>query len=232
MPVTMRPRPNGLRPFCAGAMAVGLIFTGATAHADDGDTPSTPAPIVTGETIQGPPVVVQSPGELKIPGGTTVNLPSSEPIKICSAVTCAPVAEKVAPYEIEHLSGTYNYKLSFRGDDVAETRVLAADSGGGALDASRVRLAYLMKQSGTKMVFWPATGKIERVSDWPALYPAPVPARAAGLANLFGSPEGPKWLEEARMWAVIIAAAVILVAVVVIAGPLAAPVAAAVPLAW
>ncbi|BBZ11744.1 hypothetical protein [Mycobacterium branderi] len=219
----------------ASAAATLWAGTSPPGRADDDDAPPPPpvAPLVTGDmVIPGTATVVQSPDASE---NKSCNVPSaacvSKPIELPSNV---PKVQAVGSYTLQDCPGTFTHKIAFsKTNDAKETRVLAADSEGNALDPSRVRLAFLTT-GNENWVFFPGTGKLERVEGWPKVYPAAQRRVAVHpLTDLFGDPaKGPKWLETARQIAVAIAAVVITAGAIVILGPAFLAGAAAVPLAW
>jgi hypothetical protein len=222
-------RHHGLLSFCAGAVAVSLVVTSPPAYADDGNSPSQPI-IVTGETVQTQATAV-TPQPL--PGTPGAPNPNQTPVAVQNS---APKVETVPGYSIPDVPGTFTSKITFFPvNPVAEQRVLAADTTGKALDPSRVRIAYLDKNNQL-WVFFPGTGRLEKVASWPAVYPGAAQSGPAThtLSALFGGPGGPEWLEKARVIAVGIAAAVITTGAVALFGvvPTLAAVGSAVPLAW
>lgn len=227
-------RDRALSLLVAAATAATLwTGTSPTGRADDGDAPPPPVLVVTGDMTVASATSPQSPlrgdqDPCKEAGANCF----TKPVEMQSNV---PKVQAVGSYTLQDCPGTFTHKIAFSpANDAKETRVLAADSAGNPLDPSRVRLATLT--NGNEIwVFFPGTGKLEKVESWPKVYPAAAPRGVAvhPLTDLFGDPaKGPKWLETARQIAVAIALVVITAGSIVILGPAFAAGGAAVALAW
>jgi len=235
------PRPvrrHRLLPLCAGAVAIVAICP--LAHADE---PPPPPPAFTGDPINITLSPMQTQQGQAGPGGVPdiVGPPTIRPTLTGMGLPnlTAPIVHSGQSYTIPNLPGTYTAKVEFPysagTSSVKEQRVLAADTAGKAMTPNLVRIAYLT-QDNNFWVFFPGTGRLEKVSGWPAVYPgiAPPGRQLNYLSDLFAGPGGPAWLQQARGIAVGIAALVITGGAVQAFGiaPALQTMAAAVPLAW
>jgi hypothetical protein len=228
------PMQDGSRPlgrhgsisFLAGAVAAGLVVISPPTHADDETTPVPPPPppdlVITGVTVGGPQQIVEVPQQTLGPKRELPTTPATPPKKPdVVAQNTAPKVHTVASYAIPNLPGTFANKVEFYGGDpVTEQHVLAADTTGQAMPPNLVRVAY-QTQHNDLYVFYPGTGRFEKVGAWPAPYPGLTPPGQPNhtLAALFSGPGGPEWLDKARKVAVVIAAAVITGGAVAAFGP-------------
>lgn len=239
MPVGSRPlRRLGVLPVRAGAVAiVAIVAICPLARADD-PPPPLPLQVLTGDPVR-VAVIPAQPGSSLIPPGQPSAIGGPNPLLTGPGgpQNAAPKVNFNAGYTIPDLPGTFNAKVEFPGggSPVAEQRVLAADTAGKAIPANLVRVAYRTNDSAF-WVFFPGTGRLEKVGGWPAVYPGIAPAgrKLSNLSDLFGGPGGPEWLQKARTIVVLIAAAVITGGAVAAFGivPALQAMAMAVPLAW